>query len=95
MRRRVERVGNAVYKRFRRWLEIGIWEALFRSLPHDLEALKNLLFDSTVIRAHPHAAGASAEKGGKTLRPWAAAAAVSAPKSTWRRPMTRPRWRSC
>ena len=70
---------NAVYQRFRRWEKLGIWSTLFQQIPEDLGAVKELLFDSTIIRAHAHAAGASAKKGGKRRRPWAAVEAVSAP----------------
>jgi transposase len=60
-----ERYGewNSVFQRFNRWSKSGVWQRLFQSvkLP-DLEAL---LIDSTVIRAHQHAAGASQKKGTK------------------------------
>ena len=76
---------DAVYQRFRRWEKSGIWKALFDRLPEEgLEAVKVLFIDSTIIRAHQHAAGATKEKGGKPSRAWAAAEAVSAPSSTWR-----------
>ena len=55
---------NSIYKRFARWCERGIWmqmQAHFASEP-DLECL---LLDSTVIRAHPCAAGAPATRGGQ------------------------------
>ena len=73
---------NAVYQRFRRWEKAGIWSALFCELPEDLGAVKELLFDSTNIRAHPHAAGAPAKKGGKRRKRWAVAVAVSARSCT-------------
>jgi putative transposase len=84
---------NAVYQRFRRWEKMGVWSALFEQMPEDLAAVKELLFDSTIIRAHAHAAGAPAEKGGKRHKRSVAAAAVSAPSCTWLRPTSRPRWR--
>jgi transposase len=86
---------DAVYNRFRRWLDLGVWEALFRSLPQHLAVFKALFLDSTVIRAHSHAAGAPAKKGGSRLRRSAAVVAVSARKSTSRRPMTPRRSPSC
>ena len=73
---------NAVYQRFRRWEKSGIWAALFERLPGDLGAVKELLFDSTVVRAHPHAAGAPGKRGGRRRRPSAAAGAGSARRST-------------
>jgi transposase len=54
---------NSIHKRFSRWCKAGIMEHIFEQLKDpDLDAL---LLDSTVIRAHQHAAGAegtSAEK---------------------------------
>jgi transposase len=87
---------DAVYQRFRRWEKIGVWKALFERLSEEtLEAVKVLFIDSTLVRAHPHAAGASAKKGGKANQGWAAAAAVLRAKSTWRRQMNKRRWASC
>jgi transposase len=70
---------DAVYQRFRRWEKAGHWHALFEQLPADLEEARILFVDSTVIRAHPHAAGAPGKKGGKRRRPWGAAAVGSGP----------------
>jgi transposase len=76
---------DAIYNRFRRWVEIGVWKALCERLPEDgLAAVKALFIDSTVVRAHQHAAGAAAKKGGKKPKVSVAVAAVSAPKSTSR-----------
>ena len=62
-----ERFGlwNSVFQRFNRWAKAGVWREVFRALQTpDLEAL---MLDSTVIRAHQHAAGAPAagRTGGK------------------------------
>ena len=53
-----ERFGNfnSVWRRFDRWSRKGVWDRVFREL-HDPD-LEWLLLDSTVIRAHQHAAGA-------------------------------------
>lgn len=48
---------NSVYKRFARWCEAGVWEALFENFAHDPD-MENLMVDSTIVRAHPCAAGA-------------------------------------
>ena len=80
-----ERFGNSnsIWRRFDRWSKKGVWERVFRALrDSDREWL---LLDSTVIRAHQHAAGA---KGGKTPKRWDALVVASAPKST-SRSMTR------
>lgn len=74
-----ERFGdwNAVYQRFRRWQKAGYWQAVFLIVPGDLADAKKLFFDSTIVRAHPHAAGAPQKKGAKKARDSAAAAADS------------------
>ena len=71
---------NTVYKRFMRWCEKGVWKALMDHVAQnpDMEAL---MLDSTVIRAHPCAAGAPKKEAGRRHRPSDAAGVDSAPKS--------------
>jgi transposase len=66
---------NSVWRRFDRWSKKGVWLRIFEELKDpDLEWL---ILDSTVIRAHQHAAGA-AKKGAPTRR-WDALGADSEP----------------
>lgn len=47
---------NSAWRRFDRWSRKGVWEFVYRALQDpDLEWL---MLDSTIIRAHQHAAGA-------------------------------------
>jgi len=46
---------NSVYQRFNRWAKAGVWEQVFERLQDpDVEWL---MIDTTVVRAHQHAAG--------------------------------------
>lgn len=48
---------NSVYKRFSRWSQQAVFEKLFEFCATDRD-LEYLMIDSTVVRAHPSAAGA-------------------------------------
>ena len=53
---------DAVYQRFRRWQKRGVWEAIWRELQAPTaEAAKRIFVDSSVVRAHQHAAGGAAD----------------------------------
>jgi len=87
-----ERFGewNTAFVRFNRWCKKGVWDRVFVEIQEpDLEWL---FLDSSVIRAHQHAAGALKKKRAtpraatpraatprRTIRRSAAAAAASAP----------------
>lgn len=54
---------GSVHRRFSRWASRGVWKAIFAALGLETD-LEILMMDSTVVRAHQHAAGA--KKGGLT-----------------------------
>ena len=63
---------NSVFQRFSRWSRAGIWQRIFAALSDDPD-VEYLILDSTIVRAHQHAAGA---KGGLSIRRLAVHAAV-------------------
>ena len=71
---------NTVYKRFARWCDHDVWEDMHQHFADDPD-MENVLLDSTVVRAHPCAAGASKKTVARLNRPWDAAEVGSAPKS--------------
>jgi len=63
---------NSVFKRFRRWVNRGVFERLFEVLSGQPD-FEYALIDGTIMRVHQHGTGA---KGGLKLRPSAVPAAV-------------------
>lgn len=55
---------NSVFQRFRRWANKGVWQRVFNVLIENPD-FEYLIIDSTIVRAHQHAAGA---KGGAKMR---------------------------
>lgn len=48
---------NSAYQRFARWSRSGVWHRVFAALAQD-HRFKEVFIDSTIVRAHQHAAGA-------------------------------------
>ncbi len=57
---------NSVFRRFSRWSRKGVWQRIFAAMSDDPD-FEYLIVDSTIVRAHQHAAGA--KKGGLKIRP--------------------------
>ncbi len=79
-----ERYGSwkTISSRFYRWRSAGVWQQILQKLQQRADGEGKLdwslhYVDSTVVRAHQHAAGA---KGGKEARRWVEVVAGSAPR---------------
>ncbi len=57
---------HATYTRFSRWGKSGVWQRVIEAVSKDRD-LEALFIDSTIVRAHQHAAGAKKKKGIKRL----------------------------
>ena len=70
---------GSVYRQFRRWSVSGVWDVLLEALNESGSGQDSVqMIDSTVVRAHQHAAGA---KGGLRAKVLAARAAAFRPRS--------------
>jgi putative transposase len=73
---------DAVYNRFRRWEKRGRWQQVWQSLQADeFKVARHIFIDSTIVRAHQHAAGALKKTAGKRPRLWDVLAGAFPPKS--------------
>src|SRR4051812_43072356 len=52
---------NSIYKRFERWCQAGVWERMLNTFAGEAD-MENGLIDSTIVRAHPCAAGAEKKR---------------------------------
>src|SRR5450432_2801286 len=66
-------IWNSVFRRFSRWSIKGVWYRMFEAMSDDPD-FEYLIIDSTIVRAHQHAAGA--KKGGLKIKRSAARAAA-------------------
>jgi transposase len=74
---------DAVYNRFRRWEKRGVWHQLWQNLQSDeFKVAKHICIDSTIVRAHQHAAGALKKTADRPHRLWAVLEGAFPPKST-------------
>lgn len=65
-------IGTANFVRFSRWSKAGVFDRLFAAMADEPD-FEYILIDSTIVRAHQHAAG---KKGGLKLVRSAARAAA-------------------
>lgn len=75
---------SAVYNRLRRWIASGRLKRLFEAMAAepDCGGTMRVMIDSTVVRAHQHAAGARRKKGAPRPRRSAGRAAGSRRRSS-------------
>jgi transposase len=61
-----EQLGDyeTVKRRYYRWIEMGVLDEVLAALAREAD-LEWLIIDSTIVRAHQHAAGARRQKGGR------------------------------
>jgi transposase len=106
-----ERYGpwESVYGLFRRWQRAGAWAQIVIALQARADAAGLITWDvsvdSTVVRAHQHAAGArkrgicrpnrpAASRTSRLIMGWAGPVVACPPKSTWRVSRAKSRCRS-
>jgi transposase len=58
---------ETVKRRYYRWIEMGVLDGILAALAREAD-LEWLMIDSTIVRAHQHAAGARRQKGGRMPR---------------------------
>jgi transposase len=55
---------QTVKRRYYRWIEMGVLDRILAALAREAD-LEWLMIDTTIVRAHQHAAGARKVKGGR------------------------------
>ena len=82
---------NTVHRRFRRWVQLGVFQRIFEVVEENLD-LKSVMVDGTFAKVHQHGAGAKKAVARLTNRPHGRLSAVvgaGLPPSSWRW-LTRP-----
>ena len=61
-----DELGNwhSTYVRFARWRDAGVWDRVAQAFAGDAD-LEHVFIDSTIVRAHQHAAGAQKKRAAK------------------------------
>ena len=70
---------NSVYKRYARWCDVGVFDDMFAYFNDDAD-MESVMPDSTVVRAHPCAAGAPKKRAARRRSLSGAVEADSAPR---------------
>ena len=70
---------NTVYRRFRDWARLGVFERIFNALSEDPD-MEMAMIDGTIVKVHRHGQGS---KGGLKVRRSASQRVAGQPKS-WR-----------
>ena len=66
---------QSVKRRYYRWIDMGVLHAILTVLAQDAD-LEWLIINSTIVRAHQHAAGARKVNGDRMPKVWAGPAAA-------------------
>jgi transposase len=73
---------SSVYRQFRRWTLAGVWDVLLAALNESGEGLDSVqMIDSTIVRAHQHAAGAQKKRQALKAKVLGALEVASRPRS--------------
>ena len=57
---------HSVYMRFSRWGKTGVWQRVWEAVKGDPD-LEQLMVDSSIVKAHQHAAGAKKKRENNPL----------------------------
>jgi transposase len=74
---------SSVYRQFRRWTLAGVWDVMLAALNESGQGQDSVqMIDSTIVRAHQHAAGAQKKRQVLKAKVLAALEVASRPRST-------------